>query len=330
VAGGQRKAESVPGLRKLLGRETIERRRTRARKPCRRTVGDDRLARRRHGEHGLEGDADRQIVLAGDDAGEPALVELARGKGRSEAFAGDRGGTEVAVVEELVAGRGKPRRRAVEDVDLAGVVLDADVAVRSTDRQVVEVVPVEVAGGQRPAEAIAGRRRPEHAARAGAQRLAPFVEQPGGTAIEDVDNAHVARRAGVLEGDADGEVVEAVVVEVAHRQRVAELVVDLRHAVDRVVLADEAAKAGGRRAVDPLVDPDPAGVGDRRRRTEFEVVTRRAGGDVGRAVAVEVPGDDGRAEPVSRIADEPGLNIHRAGRAAEVEGEGAGLGTVAV
>ena len=118
----------------------------------------------------LAGHADRQVV-------EAVVVEVADGEGVAEAVAA-LGGVEDAgavLVPELVARGGEAARRPVEHVDRAGVRRRPDVLAGHADRQVVEAVVVEVAGGEGAAEAVvhlggARGRRDCPGARAGRRR----------------------------------------------------------------------------------------------------------------------------------------------------------------
>src|SRR3954471_3670666 len=100
------------------------------------------------------------------------------------------------------------------------------------DGQVVEAVVIEVAHRQGGTELIPGA---GHAVDAGAVLVPDLVArgaQAGGRAVDDVDGPGVDDGADVLARDADGQVVEAVVIEVPHRQGGPELIPGAGHAVD--------------------------------------------------------------------------------------------------
>ena len=99
------------------------------------------------------------------------------------------------------------------------------------DGEVVEAVVVEVAAGQRVAEVVVAPRCVP------LPKMASCVQNSCGRrskaaveAVDDVDLADPGGRAEVLLGDADGEVVDAVAVEVAGGEDVAEVVATPRRA----------------------------------------------------------------------------------------------------
>ena len=121
-----------------------------------------------------------------------------------------------------------PAGTAVVQEHRAGPVVSADLLPGSTDRQVGVAVAVEVAGRKRRAEQVTVLRR------IGADLLEQLLavgHEALVAAEQDLDAAGVQALDRVA-GNADGEVVEAVVVEVASRPRLAEAVACGRRAGD--------------------------------------------------------------------------------------------------
>src|ERR1044072_1956065 len=126
---------------------------------------------------------------------------------------------------------GDPARGAAQDGDLPRVVGGADRFVPGADGEVVEAVVVEVTGGKGGAPVVAGLAAAE-AGEGGCQRPVGGVGRAVGGAEEDEHRAGVGGSAAARVVDAfavspHGDVVEAVVVEVPHRQRGAEQVARL-------------------------------------------------------------------------------------------------------
>src|SRR5262249_28750197 len=118
-----------------------------------------------------------------------------------------------ALVEQLGAGGGETRRAAIDDADGARVRRAADFLPRNADGEIAEAVAVEVAGGERAAEAVAGLGRAAELALV--PELVVVVGQARRAAVQDVDRAGVEDRPDVLARHTDREIGEAVVVEVA-------------------------------------------------------------------------------------------------------------------
>ena len=159
--GGEDLAEAIRGLDTVVGdrrRLLIEVAAAGAGEPRRRAEEDpDRAGIDDIGavhDQVLEGAPDREVVVSVEveaTCGErptPAIVRFGA--------AGHAGG---ALSQELVAGRPQPAGRAVEDVDRTGGSVSGDVFAGHADCQIDESVAVEVAGGDRAAQLIAGLAR---------------------------------------------------------------------------------------------------------------------------------------------------------------------------
>ncbi len=157
-------------------------------------------------------------------------------------------------------------------------------------------------------EAVADLGRAGDPAGALEEGLAPGGGDAAAGAEQDGDRAGVVDAADVLAGNADGQVEEAVAVEVAGRQRRPE-------EVDRfgVVLGEELAAGAGEAAGGAVQDVDRAG-----ERDAADRLVRHAHGDVEAHVAVEVALGDGGAEGV--------VMLGRAGHAAAALEEDVGAG----
>src|SRR5690606_26078509 len=116
--------------------------------------------------------------------------------------------------------------RAEQDVQGARADLGGDSLVGDADGEVVEVVAVEVAGGEGEAEAVEFLRRAEDQA-ASPALVEELVDgrQAAGAAVEDLHGAGRGDAVDRLPRNADRQVVVAVVVEVADGERLAEAVV---------------------------------------------------------------------------------------------------------
>ena len=188
-------------------------------------------------------------------------------------------------------------RGPVENVEDAGVGGRSDVLVRTGHEEVVAAVVVPVAGGEavvRPL--VAGLDVTDNASGALVDQLAACGGQPPAGTPEHEHRAGLVGRADLVFADRDGEVGEAVAVEVSGRHvRAAEAVAfggvpgtELRGLVhDPVAVRDETEVA----AVD---DVHHAGV-----RHSADVFTGCADGKVVVAVAVEVAGRPAVPEPVA-------------------------------
>jgi hypothetical protein len=251
----------------------------------------------------LVGQPARRPVEHADGAGGLAALDRHPGSARGDVVAG--GVVEVAgghgqpeQVEGLgvaLGGHGpggKAARRAGEQVDRPGVEGGPDVLTRSPDHQVGDGVAAQDAAGQGGAEGVAGLGGPAGAA-ALEQGLAAGGGQPGRRAEQDGHGPGVAGGADVLARGADGQVEDAVVVEVARRQRRPVLVARLGIGLGEQRPAGEAA-AGAHEHVDRAGGDHGA---DR--------LPGRPHGQVEDAVAVEVALGHGRAELVTVLQAAP-------------------------
>src|SRR5215217_2555976 len=259
---------------------------------------------------------DRLARGAGGDVVAGGVVEVAGGHGQPEQVEG------LGVALGRHGAEGQAARRAGEQVDRPGVEGGADVLARGTDHQVGDAVAAQDAAGQRRAEGVAGLGGPAGAA-ALEHGLAAGGDQPGRRTEQDGHGTGVAGRADVLARGADGQVEDAVVVEVARGQRRPELVAGLGVGLGEQRPAGEAA-AGAHEDVDRAGGDGGA---DR--------LTGRPHGQVEDAVAVEVALGHGRAEPVPGLeaAADPAAALEehfRAGlepaRRAVEDVQGAGVG----
>jgi hypothetical protein len=144
--------------------------------------------------------------------------------------------------------RAEPDDRAVEDTHRARIDRGPDVLQRRTGRKISRAVVVEVLDRHRSAEPVAAFR---------VAGLTVLIlkrgEQSGGPTEEHVHRANIANggrgRLEILKRDADGEVGEAVVVEVPRRQRGAKQVARLR--AGEATLGVDLRAAGGQPPAEP-------------------------------------------------------------------------------
>ena len=129
--------------------------------------------------------------------------------------------------------------------------------------------------------------------------------QAVGRAIEDVHGACGCVSADAFAGHADGEIIEAVVVEVAGFEGCAELIARLRIAGDAVLsLVPQLVVGGGDEIVGAVQHVHGAGAGE-----VADGFVRHADGDVVEAIAVEVACGDGAAEDIALL----GALVHAEG-----------------
>ena len=110
----------------------------------------------------------------------------------------------------------RPARRPAQHVDRAGVRDRPDVLAAHADRQVVEAVVVEVAAGQGAGEAVIQLRGALDAGDILVPELVARGGEAGGRPAEHVGRAGARDRADAFAAHAEYQVVEAVVVEIAH------------------------------------------------------------------------------------------------------------------
>jgi hypothetical protein len=116
--------------------------------------------------------------------------------------------------EKLATGPGQPAGRAVQHADHASVSDGACILQVGADRKVSEAVVVEVSGGHRNAEVVAGLGAAQHPGSVLSDELAAG---PGEATRRAVQHAHAASPADVahtLGRGADRQIISAVVVEV--------------------------------------------------------------------------------------------------------------------
>ena len=179
--------------------------------------------------HPFQRHSDREVVSA-------VAVEVGGSEGVSELVAGgdDVGNPRGVLVEELPEGleRVHSIRVAVADLDRAAAVETVDVLAGNADGEVVEAVAVEVPGNQRMAEVVAllGLVDGRGAALPEVFRERGQLERDVALAEEDLHLPDVGegRERTVVAAQADGQVVDAVAIEVADRDRGSELIADAR------------------------------------------------------------------------------------------------------
>src|SRR5690606_32278896 len=152
----------------------------------------------------------------------------------------------------LAVRAGEAGSRAVDHVDGACVIYGAHVLSENADGEVVAAVAVEVPRREGPAEFVAELGRAGDAGRALRPQLAAVAAEAAVRAVEDDGRAGVALPVHRLVGDADGEVVEPVAVEVPYGEGQAEVVVDLSGAGAGRGLGPSLGVGGGE-AVGPAV-----------------------------------------------------------------------------
>ncbi len=251
----------------------------------RRSVQDVEAPGLRDAVHGGARGADHQVIVA-------VLVQVAGGQPLREPAAGRAHGAAERSGLEHDGARGMQAARAAaaDHRDDAGAAVLAD----RTDRQVVVAVAVEIAGRQREAEVVVGfrERRRVGLGQHEAGRQLDAVREP----VVDPDAARIDDGADIVVRQAHRQVVEAVAVEVADRQRIAEL--------DRVVQGR--ARAEQRGAQVPQAAHRPPVDGDHAVRGGGHQPVGLPGGGHGQivaAVTVEVAGSQRVAEQVAGVGD---------------------------
>src|SRR5690606_12524962 len=237
----------------------------------------------------LEGDAGGEVVVA-------VAVEVPGGEPAAEFVAelGRAGGAGRVLRPQLAAVGGKAGTRAVEDDGRAGVVLPVHRLVGDADGEVVEPVAVEVPRGEGDAEVVEGLGGAGPGRGLG-PRLGAGGGEAGGRAVDHLHGPAVLDSARVLAGDADGEVVEPVAVEVPRREGVAEDVACFSGLAGEVILSPELVAIAAEAAGAAVEHVDDAGVSRR-----AHVLEGDADGEVGVAVGVEVGRREGEAELIAR------------------------------
>src|SRR5215208_5018764 len=244
----------------------------------------------------LAGDADGQVPL-------PDAVAVGRRHRRAEqvpglGVPGDAGG---ALEQQSLVGQAA--RRAVDDADRPGRLPAVHGLAGGAGGHVVALGVVEVAGGHGGPERVAGL-----GVALGEQRA---VDQPGARPGEDVDRPRVHRRAQVLPGGADDQVVDVVAGHDGRGQRGPEQVAALGGAADPAALDQRLVPGRGQAARPPEQDGDRAGVAG-----GPDVLGGGADGQVEEAVAVVVAGGQHGPELVDRL----GVVLREQGAAAEAAG----------
>src|SRR6266536_2028266 len=112
---------------------------------------------------------------------------------------------------------------------------------------------MRVTGGQSTAEEVARLCAEGHPGAVLGEDLAAGAGKAAGRPVQDVHGARVTDEADILAGDADRQISEAVVVEVAARQRITEEVAGLSAAAHaRGVLGEDLASSTGELAGRPV------------------------------------------------------------------------------
>ncbi|MEZ5332670.1 MAG: hypothetical protein R2991_11590 [Thermoanaerobaculia bacterium] len=229
------------------------------------------------------------------------MVEIARRQRRSEEISALRVVEHVGAVlaPELIARRGQAAGVTVEDLHRS-LVTGAEVLVRDAHRDVVVAVAVEVAHRQDGAEAISVLGLVEHSRAALEQPCRLVRLETGGAARDHVDGSRLDGAADlvILPRNADDEVGEGIVVEVADRQGGTEEIAVLACVPVEIVLVEEL----GAGCVEPVLgaEEDVEGSG-------VVGAARVFAGDPERQVlepvAVEVGGRQGETELVAGLRD---------------------------
>ena len=169
-------------------------------------------------DHARGGERAHQFEVRADgEVGEAVGVEIADRQLRAELIV-DLGGVQDAghvLMPELVADVRKAGGRAQQHVDHTRPRDRADGVERGADGQVGEAVAVEVGGGERGAELVGGLGDLLDAGAVLVPQLVAEVGEAGGRARQHVDRTRTRDRADRVEIGADGQIVEAVGVEVA-------------------------------------------------------------------------------------------------------------------
>ena len=256
-------------------------------------------------------------------------VDVAGGEREPEVTAGDRrrfGQRQVGIAE-------RPAEGSVEDVDRAGLGDATDRLVADADREIVGAVVVEVAGGEGAAEVVPGLLHRGVGARPGLADV-PGVghAEAARSAVDHRDGSRLGApvedgAAGVF-GNADGQVLIEVVVEVADREGAAEVLARRRIAQRRQLV-------GGFVELDGAADREPLRGRGRGQRERSEREDPAAGGHGSTARTGRLRGDDHRSllrprraalEERSRIGRESGRRVvpEREGAAIRAASSGCG------
>src|SRR5215211_6682511 len=183
--------------------------------------------------------------------GRAVVVEVPGGQGEPEdvAVLSDPDDPTAALEPLLVAGGGQPVGGAIQDVDGPGIEGRADVLEGGPDSQVGEGVVVEVATGEGEAELVADLGHPANPAAALEPLLVPGGGEPADRAVQDGDRTGLGGGADAFGGHPDGQVGEAVVVEVPDAKGGAEAILGLGGTEHpRGVLGEELAAGGSQSA----------------------------------------------------------------------------------
>ncbi len=231
--------------------------------------------------HGLVRNADRQIV-------EAIAVEVAHRQRIAEVFARQA----RAAAEDLLCGQAFGARevenagRPLQHVNRSGV-RERGVVLGNTDDQIVEAVVAEVAARQGPPKGGG-----LGLARSGDQLVASARPQTAGVAEEYVDRGG-RERTEVLAGHRRRDVVEAVGVEVADRERGAETILQAGRIVDprRVLIEAIRHRREPERRPRAAVDGQDPGL-----REISHGMIGHADDEIGEGIAVEVAAGEDLAE----------------------------------
>ncbi len=197
---------------------------------------------------------------ADDEVGEGVSTEMADRQHRAEALAddGDPGHPLAVLVDPLGPSGVETTVGTGHDHHCAGGPAGADAMTGDPDGQVVTAVEVEIAGSERSPEGRVGPRPSRDAGRVGVDRSSPTEREAAGSTGNDRDCAGAAF-ASVLARGPDGQVVEAVAVEVTGGERSAEAIPARRRAGTEIVFG-EGRRAGARRTARRASDdPDRTG-----------------------------------------------------------------------
>jgi hypothetical protein len=234
-------------------------------------------------------DPDRQIVIA-------ILIEVTSGQCPSEQIRGTGLAREPTCtsVQELATRCGQSNSlHAVDHIDGAGIhsfLERPDIFAGRTDREIINVVAVEIAGSQVEAEAVIGLvPAPDASARLSPDLSAGGRQADARHAIKDGDGAGVVGSGFIIAGHTNCQIGDAVAVKIAGRERLSESVIRIRRDsgnADIVMIPDliglrrqTSCPQAGCGAVDHV---------HRARRVAIHVVEWHPNREVGIAVAVEV------------------------------------------
>ena len=298
VAGGKTRAKVIVGVciagnpAIVLGAHLLSQRR----EAVVRAENDEDGAGIDHRAPVLARRADRQVVAA-------VVVPVTRDERMTELVARlVLRRAEIPLRPETVGGRAGRRRQpgggAVEDVDRAGVADRPDILAGDADCEVEVAVAVEVPGGHRVAEEVVLLERADDAPRTLAPVLGLGFDQPADRAVEHQHRSGAradreVHRDDVAVRDSDGQVREAVVVEIRGGERLSEAVAGSGVLARRAVQIPHLAVRREEPCGPPIDHRHRSGLGCRSDR-----FPRRAHGQVERAVAVEIAGGQSLAEPL--------------------------------